>query len=196
MTKQTPLQKYFAELYETVKAGQRPHNTYYLDGTVSAKIIRLALAEKFPATKFQIKTRKYAGGCSIDIDWTDGPNTTAIEAAIINLEGSKFDGMIDMKTNNRHYITPEGVFFGGTNGTVGSMGAIEPIYSIMPTNAFEVGMMADFIFPNHHNSDASVTAALAQLATEYGHCYTLETWNNGGVFDNDDRRAIRGYLEA
>jgi hypothetical protein len=180
MTKQTPLQKYFAELYSIVKAGQRPHNTYYLDGTVSAKIIRLTLAEKFPATKFQIKTRKYAGGCSIDIDWTDGPNTAAIEAAIMNLEGSSFDGMNDLKTNNRHTITPEGIFKGG----------------VIREGEFEVGMMADYIFPNRHNSDKAVTAALAQLATEYGHIYSLATWNNGGVFDNEDRRAIRGYLEA
>jgi hypothetical protein len=176
----TKLQKYFIELYGIVRDHQRPNNRYQLDSTITAKIIRLTLAEKFPNVKFSIKTRRYAGGNSVDVDWTDGPTYVAVEEAVKYLEGAKFNSTDDLKSYKRHYITPEGVFFG----------------NVLPAGAFEVEMLADYVMLCHSHSDEAVAAALKQLAADFGHMYTLETWRNGGVYDNADSREIRGYLKA
>ena len=65
--------------------------------TEVAKIIRNVLKDKFPGTKFSVKTHKYSGGSSIDVDYTDGPALTNVKEYIANFEGATFDGMQDLK---------------------------------------------------------------------------------------------------
>lgn len=39
----------------------------YIDTADVAKILRKALKHDFPATKFRVRSRRYAGGSSIDV---------------------------------------------------------------------------------------------------------------------------------
>jgi hypothetical protein len=44
-----------------------------------AKKIRTALKEKFPATKFSVRSSNYSMGSSISVSWTDGPTVEQVK---------------------------------------------------------------------------------------------------------------------
>lgn len=72
--------------------------------TETAKIVRGILKKEFPETKFSVRSKSYAGGSSIDVDWEDGTSTKKVEALVGKYHGADFDGMIDLKTyNDRPY---------------------------------------------------------------------------------------------
>lgn len=71
--------------------------------TDTAKLIRAALKDAFPAIKFSVISRKYAGGASIDVTWTDGPVASVVEKITDRFRGADFDGMTDSK----NYVTHE-----------------------------------------------------------------------------------------
>lgn len=70
--------------------------TKYIDVAETAKIIRTRLKSQFPETKFSVKSKRYAGGSSISIDWKDGAALQAVEEAIAIFQGKSFDGMNDI----------------------------------------------------------------------------------------------------
>lgn len=63
----------------------------------TAKLVREVLKAKFPATKFSVRSKTYAGGASIDIGYTDGPPAREVEAACDHLRASDFNSMEDLK---------------------------------------------------------------------------------------------------
>jgi hypothetical protein len=65
--------------------------------TEVAKKIRYVLVSEFWSTKFSVKTKRYSGGSSIDISWTDGPTTKAVDDKVSRFSGATFDGMTDSK---------------------------------------------------------------------------------------------------
>ena len=70
--------------------------TYTLIET--AKEVRKALKAVFPRTKFSVRSKSYAGGCSINVSWTDGPAASQVEPILKIYEGASFDSMIDLKS--------------------------------------------------------------------------------------------------
>lgn len=99
-----------AKVAEAILKASAVDTNYRIPTTECAKLIRLALKEEFPGTKFSVKSRKYSMGSSIDIAWTDGPvadysSGSNLEAAVAVrtvkaiadfFSGSTFDGMTDM----------------------------------------------------------------------------------------------------
>jgi hypothetical protein len=73
-------------------------NTTDIELTDVAKIARRILKQRYPRTTFSVRSSRYAGGSSIHVSWTDGPTEKAVNAAVGHLEGSEFDGMIDLKS--------------------------------------------------------------------------------------------------
>lgn len=71
----------------------------YVNVTATATHIRAALRRAFPKTKFSVHSKKYAGGASIDIGWTDGPTRESVDAVVAPFAGAEFDGMQDLKTH-------------------------------------------------------------------------------------------------
>lgn len=61
----------------------------------AAKNIRIELSKAFPGIKFSVKTRRFSGGSSIDVKWTDGPTTKQVDEIIERYEAGSFDGMTD-----------------------------------------------------------------------------------------------------
>lgn len=51
-----------------------------------AKAIRKELKESFPATKFSVRTKKYSGGSSISISWTDFPTVDEVKKVSFKYE--------------------------------------------------------------------------------------------------------------
>ena len=80
--------------------------TIYINTNDTAKLIRKALKDAFkkdfPNTKFSVRSKKYAGGSSIDIQWTDGPNYESVDKIAQQFAGATFDGMIDLKEYTTH----------------------------------------------------------------------------------------------
>jgi hypothetical protein len=66
----------------------------------TAKLIRAELRREFPHTKFSVRSSSYAGGCSIDIKWQDGPTEPEVNAITGGFAGARFNGMVDMKELN------------------------------------------------------------------------------------------------
>lgn len=84
----------------------------YLSCADTAKLLRQALKESFPGTKFSVRSSVYAGGASIRIGWTDGPTGKTVEAVSSKFSGAYFDGMIDYKGYKYHELDGAPVRFG------------------------------------------------------------------------------------
>jgi len=68
----------------------------YVDCVVTCKIIRSILKDKFPQTKFCVRSEKYSGGSGINVFFLKGDVTTQqVNEAIQWLCCKGFDGMTD-----------------------------------------------------------------------------------------------------
>lgn len=86
--------------------------TRRLSCSETAQLIRKALAEKFPATKFTVNSKTYAGGASVRVRWLDGPTIKAVEAIAGRFAGADFDSSQDLKTYRDSTLNGEPVHFG------------------------------------------------------------------------------------
>lgn len=112
--------------------------TQYMSCADTAKMIRQALKEAFPDVKFSVRSKTYSGGASIDVSWTDGPNTNQVEAIAKTFSGGYFDGMTDYKGCTYSMLEGQVVRFG-----------------------------ADFVFCNRRFSDASIQRAIDRFYTKF-----------------------------
>lgn len=111
----------------------------HISTTETAKLIRRALRESFPGTKFSVRSRSYAGGSSVDVSWTDGPTAHQVEAVAKRFAGATFDGMRDCKTYQHTLFDGEATQFG-----------------------------PDFVFCTRTHSVEAIARVLALLARRYG----------------------------
>jgi len=124
----------------------------YISVTDTAKLARRILAQKFPGTKFSVRSSKYSGGASISIHWTDGPAESEVEPFVRQYEGADFDGMVDLKVYNSHYLLEDGPsLIAHAEGTNGSLSEID---NRLPVSGLrEVSFGADFIFCTRHRTN-------------------------------------------
>lgn len=113
--------------------------TKYISCADTAKLVRQALKESVPDVKFSVRSSVYSGGASITVRWTDGPNTTQVEAIAGVFSGAYFDGMQDLKGATYALLDGEQVRFG-----------------------------ADFIFTTREISEVLADKAGAAVARRYG----------------------------
>jgi hypothetical protein len=119
----------------------------YISVTETAKLVRKALKQEFPITKFSVRARKYANGASIDVSWTDGPRGARVDSVVDPYRGADFDGSIDMKHYGSSWLMPDGTASTGHwRGSEGSMGyQPERIGDPVGPSARLVHFGADFI---------------------------------------------------
>ena len=67
----------------------------------AAKNMRKELGKAFPAVKFSVKARSFAGGDSIDVYWTLGPTDKEVEDITNKYIYGTFDGMQDLAGEDR-----------------------------------------------------------------------------------------------
>lgn len=65
------------------------------DLVTAAKNIRTELRAAFPGVVFSVRSRRFAGGDAIDVEWTDGPTEKAVAAIADKYRDGDFDGMTD-----------------------------------------------------------------------------------------------------
>ena len=68
----------------------------YDSRTKGSKNLRRELKDAFPKTKFSVRSSSFSGGDSIDVNWTDGPTTEAVEKISGKYQQGNFNGMIDL----------------------------------------------------------------------------------------------------
>ena len=111
----------------------------HISTTETAKLIRAALKHAFPGVKFSVRSKKYSGGSSINVDWIDGPTAQEAEKVYKRFEGASFDGINDLKSYHDTELNGELVHFG-----------------------------ADYIFGNRNLSKAFLAPIAAKIAVRYG----------------------------
>lgn len=138
--------------------------TEYIGVTATAKLIRKALARKFPGVKFSVRSNTYSMGASIDVRWIDGPRSKLVESITHPFSGDTFDGMIDMKVQNKQWLHPDGTaslaYQPNTNGSL-----TEIVTDAPAPNARLVHFGADFVFCHRSvsNFDQQVEEAKAMI---------------------------------
>jgi hypothetical protein len=176
-------------------------NTEYLSCAATAKLVRAALKKAFPKTKFSVRSDVYAGGASIDVSWTDGPCTKAVEPVAQQFHGGKFDGMIDMATNHSSWLMPDGTAcIASDPGTSGSMGVRSPKETPMPApEAKLVHFGANFIFCQRKLTPGLLNRARDRLAAKGYPVEVVEVlaseYDGSGYLKlvTYDREASRGF---
>jgi hypothetical protein len=128
--------------------------TDYLSCAETAKLLRLALKESFAGVKFSVRSSTYAGGASIDVRWTDGPNSHQVKAILDCFCGAYFDGMIDYKGSRYHSLDGKPIHLG-----------------------------ADFVHGSREYSDAAVARALRIASKRFGATGTVEQYRNGTLWN-------------
>lgn len=86
------------ESFADAVAKLRGQYNYLVQGygqVIAAKNIRIELKYAFSGVKFSVRSESYAGGNSIDVSWTDGPNVKQVEKITGKYQGGHFDGMTD-----------------------------------------------------------------------------------------------------
>jgi len=74
----------------------------------AAKAIRAELKAAFPGVAFSVRSDSFAGGNSVDIDWTDGPMRESVEAITRKYQYGNFNSMEDIYENsNRRDDLPQ-----------------------------------------------------------------------------------------
>ena len=63
---------------------------------LGAKNIKIELARAFPDVKFSVKSQYFSMGCSIDVDWNNGPSRKEVAMITSKYQYGHFDGMIDL----------------------------------------------------------------------------------------------------
>lgn len=86
--------------------------TRHISLTDTAKLIRNALKNAFPLTKFSVRSKSYSGGSSIDVDYTNGEPINEVENIAKQFAGATFDGMTDCKDYIKSEFNGERVHFG------------------------------------------------------------------------------------
>lgn len=83
--------------------------TIYKSPTETAKGIRAELKAAFPGIKFSVKTSYFSMGNSIDISWSFGPTTKAVDAITSKYCYGRFDGMTDSSSTEDTLVScPDG----------------------------------------------------------------------------------------
>lgn len=116
----------------------------------ASKNIKRELKDAFPKTKFSVRSRSYSGGCSIDINWTDGPTSKEVEKITSKYQEGSFNGMEDIYEYSKTNVWPD--VFGG----------------------------AKFVMWNRSNSKEAYLQAVAEVEKEYDIKLTVSySYHNG-----------------
>ena len=62
----------------------------YKDTTQSAKSIRKVLKDEYPNTKFSVRVKRFSGGSSVDIAWTNGPSERKVADKTAHLKSGEY----------------------------------------------------------------------------------------------------------
>lgn len=165
-----------------------------LGAPFSSSHVRAALAKAFPGQKFSVKSKSYAGGASIDVNYEGGPRKADVEAVVAPYCGGDFDGMIDMKYCKYSWIAADGsasrAYDPGTEGSMGVHG--EEVGDPHAAGCPYVRFGADFIFVERKATEADYWAAIVAFEKITGMAIRHD-FHDKTVSIKTDRKNHRGH---
>ena len=127
----------------------------WIDRATVAGMIRRDLKRAFPAIKFSVRSRSYAGGGAIDVYWTDGPTRDRVATVCAKYQDRGFDGSIDLEYHIDHYMLPDGTIGQlKSSGTQGSLGYVPAFNNGLPAGAKRVRLNTGYLDFNREFSPA------------------------------------------
>lgn len=151
----------------------------FLSCAETAKLVRKELKKQLPSFKFSVKSSNYAGGASVDITWDNGLPQSEVKKVVDKFSGAWYDGMIDLKNYNYHWLMPDGsVLLAHSEGTESD------ITTEKPKGAIAVQFGADYIICNRHLTE-DIQRRIAEDISKLGGLRF--DGNMGASFDYDDR---------
>lgn len=156
----------------------------------TAKLVRADLKREFPGTKFSVRSHTYSGGASIDVGWTDGPTSPAVDKILKAYSGARFDGMTDLKYHADHWLCPThgprtANIYGNSydSETVGVGVGNGPVDSRCCAEAEQVSFGADYVFGQRTLSPEFKLRIAAELKRRFGIDYDTTSYRNS--YDDD-----------
>jgi len=114
-----------------------------------SRILKKELKQKFPNTKFSVRSQNYSGGCSIDVYYENGPSYKKVNEIVQKYSGKGFDGMVDMAYYKDLCLTKEGFLQTyKSEGTEDSNGYSRSWESELPEGAIPVSTSHPYVFTN------------------------------------------------
>jgi DNA polymerase III alpha subunit (gram-positive type) len=154
----------------------------YINCTETAKLIRKALKENFPGTKFSVK--KSAGGSSVYVRWTDGPAETKVSKVVKFFEGATFDCTVDLKS----YVSVE------IDGEEVQFGADYVICQREMTRAFVEAIMRQYNKAHGYDCGVKICGTEEHAYIEYNYLKDSHIhWINELLHNTDAKDAERVY---
>ena len=133
----------------------------YDSRTKGSKNLRRELKDLFPKTKFSVRSRSFSGGDSIDVSWTDGPTTEAVEKISGKYQQGNFNGMEDIYEYSKTNVWPD--VFGG----------------------------AKYVMTNRSYSNEAYLQAVAEIEKEWGITLKVSyTSSNSAYISNEDDKNV------
>lgn len=80
-----------------------------------ASLIKKELQTRYPLTLWRVKSAIFAGGDSVDVNYTDGPTSHDVQAILNKYENSSFDAMTDCSNYMKPAYGGDGVRFAMEN---------------------------------------------------------------------------------
>lgn len=159
----------------------------------TAKLVRGVLKRTFPGQKFSVRSNTYSGGASIDVSWTDGPTEKQVDAAVRVFSGADFDGMVDLKTYNRHWLLPDGTV---QVASAGGQGSTRPEYLSDPPspNARLVSLGADYVFTQRKASDEFKATLIPAFEERFRLPYDPDREYEDRQYSEDHLRLFTGHF--
>lgn len=77
----------------------------YIDTKHVAAALRRRLAAEFPGARFSVRCGRGTGSAGIDVSYTDGPTTAAVQDVTRHFEGSRYDGYSERYLNAGNTLT-------------------------------------------------------------------------------------------
>ncbi len=88
----------------------------------TAKRIRTELKAAFPGIKFSVRSETYSMGNSVNISWTNGPTSKAVDLIVKKYEYGRFDGMTDSSSTEETLVSMP-------DGTVANLGGAKHVFT-------------------------------------------------------------------
>uniref|UniRef100_A0A6M3LPK1 Large polyvalent protein associated domain-containing protein n=1 Tax=viral metagenome TaxID=1070528 RepID=A0A6M3LPK1_9ZZZZ len=88
-------EKKAAERRSEYKAEQAKKGKTHTKSATAAALIKKILKKEYPHIKFSVRSDNFSMGNSVDVSWTDGIPTSAIDGFLRQFEQGTFDGMTD-----------------------------------------------------------------------------------------------------
>lgn len=141
--------------------------TYYTPAE-TGKLLRKALAKRFPGVTFSVHKKAYYG---VLVEWTDGPTEAEVRALTDAYDGHGHDGSIDLAYSSAAWMLPDGtVTFAGTEGTAGSGGCV-PAQEVPAPCPEAKRVRFPGVSVNRHYSEAGLWDIYEQFIGKYGSAF-------------------------